>query len=70
MPIAAAAAIFLSAVTIKTAWQNIPKSYSPPEQTISEDTGSARDVDIEQIRQMIRENKLSDKEAEYYKKIE
>jgi len=70
LPIAAAATIFLSAVTIKTALQNIPKSYIPPKQTVSAEVSRARDVDIERIKKMIKENKLSDKEAEYYRKIE
>ncbi len=70
LPIVVAATIFLSAATIKIALKNIPESYSPPKTTISAGIGRARDVDIEQIRKMIKENKLSDKEAEYYRKIE
>ncbi len=70
LPIVAAATIFLSAATIKIALKNIPESYSQPETITSTGTGRARDVDIEQIQKMIQENKLSDKEAEYYKKIE
>ncbi len=70
VPIVAAVTIFLSAATIKIGLKNIPKSYSPPKTTISSGIGRTRDVDIEQIRKMIKENKLSDKEAEYYRKIE
>ncbi len=32
--------------------------------------GQPRDVDLQRIRRMIRQNKLSDKEAEFYKKVE
>ncbi len=32
--------------------------------------GQPRDVDLQRIRTMIRQNKLSDKEAEFYKKVE
>ena len=32
--------------------------------------GQPRDVDVQQVRTMIREKKLSDKEADFYKQIE
>lgn len=38
--------------------------------TFAASAGQARDVNLQQIRTMIREKKLSDHEAEYYEKVE
>jgi len=37
---------------------------------VSASGGQPRDIDIQRVRTMIREKKLSDKEAEFYKKVE
>ena len=61
-------AIFISAVSISTAWQTVST-----EMALSSAAGSAgvvRDVDLKKIRTMIRQNRLSDHEADFYKKIE
>ena len=61
-------AIFISAVSISTAWQTLST-----EMALSSAPGSAgvvRDVDLQKIRTMIRQNRLSDHEADFYKKIE
>jgi predicted membrane-bound spermidine synthase/Na+-translocating ferredoxin:NAD+ oxidoreductase RnfG subunit len=61
-------AIFISAVSISTAWQTLST-----EMALSSASGSAgvvRDVDLKKIRTLIRQNRLSDHEADFYKKIE
>ncbi len=61
-------AIFISAVSISTAWQTLST-----EMTLTTAAGSAgvvRDVDLQKIRTMIRQNRLSDREADFYKKVE
>ena len=69
LPIVVAAVIFISAVTVNRLLQNIPKTYEQTAITIQGSSGQIRDVDLKRIRKMIEENKLSDKEAEYYKQI-
>ncbi len=64
----ALAAIFISAVSVSSAWQTLST-----EMALSSAPGSAgeiHDVDLEKIRTMIRQGKLSDHEADYYKKVE
>jgi Na+-translocating ferredoxin:NAD+ oxidoreductase RnfG subunit len=61
--------IFVSAISVKRFWQVIPTGISRPVVSIS-GTGQPRDVDLQRIRTMIQQGKLSDKEAEFYKKSE
>jgi hypothetical protein len=61
-------AIFISAVSISSAWQTLST-----EMALSAAPGSAgqiHDVDLDKIRTLIRQQKLSDHEADYYKKVE
>jgi hypothetical protein len=37
---------------------------------VSASGGQPRDIDVQRVRTMIREQKLSDKEAEFYKQVE
>jgi predicted membrane-bound spermidine synthase/Na+-translocating ferredoxin:NAD+ oxidoreductase RnfG subunit len=62
-------AIFVSAISAKRFWQVIPTGISRPVVSVS-GTGQPRDVDLQRIRTMIQQGKLSDKEAEFYKKSE
>ena len=62
------AAIFISAVSISSALETVTT-----EMALSPAAGSAgeiRNVDLEKIRTLIRQQKLSDHEAQYYKKVE
>jgi predicted membrane-bound spermidine synthase/Na+-translocating ferredoxin:NAD+ oxidoreductase RnfG subunit len=61
--------IFVSAISVKRFWQVIPTGVSRPVVSVS-GTGQPRDVDLQRIRTMIQQGKLSDKEAEFYKKSE
>jgi hypothetical protein len=69
IPYAIAIAIFISAVSINRFLQVIPmgQDYST---TLAPSGGQPRDVDIQRIRTMIEQKKLSDKESEFYKKLE
>jgi len=61
-------AIFISAVSISSALETVTT-----EMALSSAAGSAgqvRDVDLEKIRTLIRQQRLSDHEARYYKKVE
>ncbi|TSA54605.1 MAG: 4Fe-4S binding protein, partial [Planctomycetaceae bacterium] len=62
------AALFISTVSAHRFLKVIPAG--PEAAAVSASGGQPRDVDIQRVRTMIRENKLSDKEAEFYKKIE
>ena len=62
------AAIFISAVSVSSAWQTLSS-----EMALTAAPGSAgriHDVDLDKIRTLIRQQKLSDHEADYYKKLE
>ncbi len=62
------AAIFISAVSVSSAWQTLST-----EMALTAAAGSAgqiHDVDLEKIRTLIRQQKLSDHKADYYKKLE
>ncbi|MCP4261444.1 MAG: 4Fe-4S binding protein [Planctomycetes bacterium] len=69
IPYAIAIAIFISAVSINRFLQVIPmgQDYST---ILAPSGGQPRDVDIQRIRTMIEQKKLSDKESEFYKKLE
>jgi hypothetical protein len=61
--------IFVSAVSVERFWEVIPTGISQPVVSVS-GAGQPRDVDLQHIRSMIQQGKLSDKEAEFYKKTE
>ncbi len=62
-------AIFLSAVSLNRFSKVVSISFERP--VVSSFTGGQpRDIDVRRVRTMIQENKLSDKEAEFYKKVD
>jgi len=63
------AAILVSAVSIRRFLQVIPTGFGQPTATVSSG-GEPRDVDLQRIRTMIEQNRLSGREAEFYKKID
>jgi len=63
-----AVTIFVSTVSVSRFLQVIPAGLEYP--TALASGGQPRDVDLERIRTMIRQQKLSDQEAEFYKKVE
>jgi polyferredoxin len=69
IPYAIAIAIFISAVSINRFLEVIPagQDYSA---VLAPSGGQPRNVDIQRVRTMIEQKKLSDKEAEFYKKLE
>jgi len=64
------AAVFVSTISVKRFLQVIPAGFEQAAVYAPAGTGQPRDVDMQRIRTMIRQKKLSDKEAEFYKKIE
>ena len=62
-------AVLLSTVSISRFLQVIPASFGQSAKTLPAG-GEPRDVDLQRIRTMIEQNRLSDREAEFYKKIE
>ena len=67
--IAVLAAIFVSMISVKRFWLVSPTGISQPVVSAS-GAGQPRDVDLQRVRTMIQQGKLSDKEAEFYKKAE
>jgi len=69
IPCAIAIAIFISAVSIHRFLEVIPvgQDYSA---ILAPSGGQSRDVDIQRVQTMIEQKMLSDKEAEFYKKLE
>jgi hypothetical protein len=61
-------AIFISAVSARRFLEVIPAGLEAG--AISASGGQPRDVDLQRIRTMIRQRRLSDKEADFYKQIE
>jgi len=62
--------VILSVSSIQRFLKVLPQGgYSAPQSAVST-AGQPRDVDLEHIKELIRQNRLSDKEAEYYKKID
>jgi len=61
-------AIFASAVSVGRLLEVIPAGSEAG--AISASGGQPRDVDVQRVRTLIRERKLSDKEAEFYKTID
>ena len=62
------AAIFVSAVSADRFLKVVPAV--PGTAAVSASGGQPRDVDTQRVRTLIREKKLSDKEAEFYKKVD
>ncbi len=63
-----AVVILVSTVSVSRFLQVIPAGREYP--TALATGGQPRDVDLQRIRTMIRQKKLSDQEAEFYKKVE
>jgi hypothetical protein len=61
-----ASAVLVSAVSVRRFLQIIPADFGQPAISVSSG-GQPRDVDIQRIRTMIEQRKLSDREAEFYK---
>jgi len=61
-------ALFISVVSAGRFMEVVPAG--PDAGAVSASGGQPRDVDVQRVRTMIREKKLSDKEAEFYKQIE
>jgi hypothetical protein len=61
--------IFVSAVSVNRFLQVIPAGLSQPVVSVS-GAGQPRDVDSQRIRTMMQQKKLSEKEAEFYKKAD
>ena len=61
--------IFVSTVSVNRLLQVAPAGISQPVVSTS-GAGRPRDVDLQRVRSMIQQGKLSDKEAEFYKKAE
>ena len=61
-------ALFISTVSADRFMEVIPAG--PDAGAISTSGGQSRDIDVQRVRTMIREKKLSDKEAEFYKKVD
>ena len=62
------AAIFISAVSISSALETVTTEMALTSAAGS--AGQVHDVDLDKIRTLIRQQKLSDHEAKYYKKVE
>ncbi|MHC4112434.1 MAG: 4Fe-4S binding protein, partial [Planctomycetota bacterium] len=62
-------AIFISMVSVSRLLQVIPTGIGKSA-GIQSAGGEPRDVDLQRIRTMIEQNRLSDREAEFYKKVE
>ncbi len=63
------AAVFVSTVSVNRFLQVTPTSFGQSAK-MQPTGGEPRDVDLQHIRKMIEQNRLSDREAEFYKKIE
>ncbi|MHC4426425.1 MAG: 4Fe-4S binding protein [Planctomycetota bacterium] len=61
-------AIFVSTVSVGRFLQVIPTGLDIG--AVSASGGEPRDVDLQRVRTMIRQKRLSDKEADFYRKIE
>ena len=66
---ALAGAIFVSAVSVERFLEVMPASADYPGVSLASG-GQPRDVDLQRIRTLIGQKKLSDHEAEFYKKLE
>jgi len=59
----------LSVISVKRFMQVIPTGMEAQAAFVSS-AGQPRDVDLQRIRTMIEQKRLSDREAEFYKKLE
>lgn len=62
-------AIFVSAVSVDRLFQVLPSGDGYTAGQVASG-GQPRDVDLQRIREMIQQKKLSEREAEFYKKLE
>jgi len=62
-------AVLISSISIGTFLEKIPAGYEQPF-ILRPSGGQARDVDIDRIRQMIKNGRLSEREADFYKELE
>jgi len=63
-----AVAIFVSTVSVSRFLEIVPTGSDAEVASVT--GGQVRDVDLQRIREMIRQKKLSDKESEFYKRLE
>ena len=64
-------AVFISSISISSFLQTIPSGAAAIQPVASVSAGGQpRDVDLQRIRKMIQQKKLSDREADFYKKID
>jgi spermidine synthase len=68
LPAVLVIAIGIAGVSVKSFISELPVSF--PASAAVSSGGQLRNVDLQKVRTMIRENKLSDREAEFYKKAE
>lgn len=61
-------AVIVSTASVKRFMEVIPADFGQPVVS-SASGGQPRDIDLQRIRKMIRQKKLSDKEAQFYKKV-
>ncbi|MHC4574416.1 MAG: 4Fe-4S binding protein [Planctomycetota bacterium] len=69
VPAAILVAFIVSAASVDRFVQVMPGALAQPT-AVAAAGGQPRDVDLQRIRTMIRQRQLSDREAEFYKKIE
>jgi hypothetical protein len=62
-------AVFVSAVSVTRFLEVVPAGFGQGPVSVAAG-GQPRDVDLQRIRTMIKQKRLSDKEAEFYKKVE
>jgi hypothetical protein len=62
-------AVFVSAVSVSRFLEVIPAGFEQPAVSAASG-GEPRDVDMQRIHTMIEQGRLSDQEAEFYKKVE
>jgi hypothetical protein len=69
VPYVLTVAIFVSAVSVSRFMQVVPmgRDYSA---ALAPSGGQSRDVDMQRIRILLEQKRLSDREAEFYKKVE
>jgi len=63
-------AIFVSAISVRRFLQVIPAGFEQAAVYVPSGAGRPRNVDMQRIRTMIRQKRLSEREAEFYRKIE
>jgi len=68
LPAVLIVAVFVSGVSVNRLLQVMPAGLEQP--AVAASGGEPRDVDLQRIRTMIQQGRLSDKEAEFYKKVE